>query len=83
MTEERLIGWLCIMAHQFRFGFTFDPGPEVDAELQRRGWIRCDEADWEGNQPTEITEAGRLVVDLNSPEWGLTWAYELRSDGPH
>lgn len=74
MTDTALIGWLCFMEHQARSGnddTRYGIPQTVSEALLARGWIQSDPEDWRGVHPTELTELGQTVFDLNAAEWGL------------
>lgn len=73
MTEDHLIGWLCIMRHNLSNqgeGAFYIPG-EVKRAMERRAWVEVGEPDEDGRRSLHVTEAGTLVSDLAAPEWGI------------
>lgn len=87
MTDDRLIGWLCIMRHNLSNGGLgslnedglchgkFCIPPDVRNALVARGWMDAylDEP-VPGQSQTgsvTITRAGHLVSDLAAPDWGI------------
>lgn len=74
ITEDKLIGWLCILRNQFD-GDTTETlmvPDAISAELARRGWITMESVlNWQGTHDTLFTDEGRRVSDLNAAEWGI------------
>lgn len=73
MSEDRLIGWLCIMRHNLDEdgdGVFFIP-PEVKLQLVEHGWLEVGEIGWDKQKWLHVTDAGCLVSDLAAPEWGI------------
>ncbi len=74
ISEDRLIGWLCILRHQFngQHTETLSMPATVSAELHKRGWIEMENGlNWQGTHDTLFTDEGRRVSDLNAAEWGI------------
>jgi len=72
ISEEHLIGWLCMTRFNWASGHTIDAPAEVDAEMVRLGWMTIEpEADWDGNHFANLTDKGRAVCDLYAAEWGI------------
>ncbi|MHC5022026.1 MAG: hypothetical protein ACYTGX_18355 [Planctomycetota bacterium] len=72
ISDERLIGWLCIMRLNWDGGVQFQMPHEVRAELTRRGWISsAEEPDWDGAYESSLTNDGVALCDLNAAEWGI------------
>lgn len=73
MSEDHLIGWLCMW--RLQHGSANDgridmPGAVTDA-LVARGWVAMGgDPEWDG-QPCSITEAGITITELHGPEWGI------------
>lgn len=74
ITEDRLIGWLCILRNQFdkNIRASLMIPDVVSAELAKRGWLELQtEEDWEGLHDALFTDEGKRVSDLNAAEWGI------------
>lgn len=73
MNDEKLIGWLCFMRHQWSNGIERGVLPTcVHTEFVKRGWLEIgDDVDWEGDRRGHITDAGLALCDLYGPDWGI------------
>lgn len=77
IAEDRLIAWLCIMHWQWTNDTPLHMPGEVHEALVARGWYTYNpEPDWDGHHFANVTPAGRAVIDLNGPEWGLNTLQE-------
>jgi hypothetical protein len=65
IAEDKLIGWLVLIASQGE-GVCVPDG--VWKALMERGWVEEHAFD-----KSMMTEAGCSVVDLNAAEWGLEY----------
>lgn len=76
LSDEKLTGWLVMMAHQARAGTAGGCPKEVAAQFVERGWMKVElcpvqiGARVENIEALILTEAGRARVDLESAEWG-------------
>jgi len=72
MTEDHLLGWLCMARLQWCAETTCHMPSGVVDELVERGWISPPgDQDWEGDGDCGMTEAGWAASDLAAPEWGI------------
>ena len=72
MTDERLIGWLCFLRHQWSNGSRCDMPGVVRLALEEKGWITVEaEPDWEGIYGCRLSDDALAVSDLYGPEWGI------------
>ena len=75
ISEDHLIGWLCMTRFNFSAEHTISAPDGVDAELVRRGWMTiAAEPDWDGDRFADLTDKGRAVSDLWAAEWGIDLA---------
>lgn len=71
LSEEKLIGWLCIMRLNLDTR-PFDIPNFVRDSLIAKGWITVDtEADEDGLFLLRVTAAGLKITDLQAAEWGI------------
>lgn len=72
ISEEKLIGWLCIMRHNLDGDGEDDfyIPREVRHALVAKGWATV-EIEADGRGAIRITDAGTTVSDLAAPEWGI------------
>jgi hypothetical protein len=72
LTEEHLIGWLCIMRHNLdeNGSGAFCIPRCVKQALVDRGWVTTTAAE-DGTQWLHVLDPGTLVSDLAAPEWGI------------
>lgn len=77
VTEDRLIGWMIAELYNYAHDAEgFNMPKEVSNELVRRGWVKChDTASYTDAYSHELTEKGRMVLDLNAADWGVQLAY--------
>jgi len=72
ITEERLIGWLCMIDNQWSHDIPCFIPSEIGHALCAKGWIDVDaEPDWDGQRASRMLPAGAAIVDLNGAEWGM------------
>lgn len=75
LSDSALIGWLCIFDLQTETeGDALFVPNAVREEWHRRGWAKWSddgEPDWKGHRTLTITDAGRVLVDLEGPAWGI------------
>lgn len=66
MTDDHLIGWLCIMRLNWGADNRFNMPTEVRESLEKKGWIECHPA-----HGARLTDAGAAITDLHAGEWGI------------
>lgn len=72
ITEDRLIGWLCIARHQWSNGAECILPAGVLHTLVERGWLRhCDGSDGCTNWNAHMTDQGYAITDLDAADWGI------------
>ena len=71
MDEKRLIGWLCIARLNVNLEEPMTV-PEVVADgWVSRGWVEIGGLNPNRANDVSYTAAGRAVVDLHGPDWGI------------
>jgi hypothetical protein len=77
--DEMLIGWLCILRHNFDNEFSMTVPDYVSDALISRGWLvkEDDAADWDGKWNAHITDAGIAITDINAADWCIGTALEV------
>lgn len=69
---EKLIGWLCVLHFQWMEDKSIEMPGCIHEALVERGWYTYSpEPDWDGKHFANITPAGRAIIDLHGPDWGI------------
>jgi hypothetical protein len=70
--DEKLLGWLVFLKHQWTNGYTCALPNVVIDEFTRRGWLDADaKAQWSGDYHSSLTDLGNMRADLAAPDWGI------------
>lgn len=70
--DDKLIGWLCFLRHQWSNGVTCMVPNEISAEFISRGWVDNEPGqEDDGCYTSTLTELGTFLSDVNAAEWGI------------